>query len=224
MDIEGLGEKVVDQLVELKLLLTIADIYDLHTHHDELLALDRWGEKSVDNLLAAIELSKQKPFARVLYSIGIRFVGEGGAKILARAFGSVDALASATVEQLTAVPEIGGRIAGSVVEFFNDETEMAILNRLRAAGLRCELSETEQQSISKVLEGKTFVITGELEKMSRREAGEAIERHGGKVSGSVSKKTSYVVVGTSPGSKFDKARELGVTILNEEEFLVMVAG
>lgn len=224
MDIEGLGEKVVDQLVELKLLRTIADIYDLHTHRDELLALDRWGEKSVDNLLAAIELSKQKPFARVLYSIGIRFVGEGGAKILARAFGSVDALASATVEQLTAVPEIGGRIAGSVVEFFNDETEMAILNRLRAAGLRCELSDTEQQSISKVLEGKTFVITGELEQMSRREAGEAIERHGGKVSGSVSKKTSYVVVGTSPGSKFDKARELGVTILNEEEFLVMVAG
>ncbi|MBK9249631.1 MAG: NAD-dependent DNA ligase LigA [Ignavibacteria bacterium] len=224
MDIEGLGEKVVDQLVELKLLFTIADIYELHTHRDELLALDRWGEKSVDNLLAAIELSKQKPFARVLFSIGIRFVGEGGAKILARAFGSVDGLASATVEQLTAVPEIGGRIAGSVVEFFNDETEMAILNRLRAAGLRCELSDNEQQSISKVLEGKTFVITGELEQMSRREAGEAIERHGGKVSGSVSKKTSYVVVGTSPGSKFDKARELGVTILNEEEFLIMVAG
>ncbi len=224
MDIEGLGEKVVEQLVSLGLIRTVADIYELHLHRDTLLALDRWGERSVDNLLAAIERSKQQPFARVLFSIGIRFVGEGGAKILSKSFLTIDALAEATVEQLTAVPEIGGRIAASVVDFFQDESEMSIVRRLRDAGLQCELNESERASISKILEGKTFVITGELETMSRRAAGEAIEQRGGKVSGSVSKKTSYVVVGANPGSKFDKAQELGVTILNEDEFVVLLEG
>lgn len=224
MDIEGLGEKVVEQLVELGLLRTIADIYDLHHHRDALLQLDRWGVKSVDNLLSAIELSKQKPFSRVLFSIGIRFVGEGGAKILAKAFLTVDALIEATIEDLTNVPEIGGRIAASVVDFFHDESEMGIVQRLRDAGLQFELSETERAGISKALEGKTFVITGELETMSRKSAGDAIEQRGGKVSGSVSKKTSYVVVGANPGSKFDKAQELGVTILSESEFLSVLEG
>ncbi len=224
MDIEGLGEKVVEQLVELGLLRTITDIYDLHQHREALLQLDRWGVKSVDNLLSAIELSKQKPFSRVLFSIGIRFVGEGGAKILAKAFLRVDALVEATIEDLTNVPEIGGRIAASVVDFFHDESEMAIVQRLRDAGLQFELSESERAGISKALEGKTFVITGELETMSRKSAGDAIEQRGGKVSGSVSKKTSYVVVGANPGSKFDKAQELGVTILNESEFMAVLEG
>lgn len=219
MDIEGLGEKVVEQLVELKLLGTIADIYDLKSHRETLLALERWGERSVDNLLAAIEKSKQQPFSRVLYSIGIRFVGEGGAKILAKSFLTIDLLKEATIEELIAVPEIGGRIAASVVDFFHDESELNIVKRLQLAGLQFELSENERASISKVFEGNTFVITGELETMSRKEAGEQIEQRGGKVSGSVSKKTSYVVVGANPGSKFDKAQQLGVTILNETEFI-----
>ncbi|MBI3259387.1 MAG: NAD-dependent DNA ligase LigA [Ignavibacteriae bacterium] len=224
MDIEGLGEKVVEQLVDIRLLTTVADIYDLHHHRDQLLQLDRWGVRSVDNLLSAIEQSKQKPFSRVLFSIGIRFVGEGGAKILAKAFMNVDAISEATIEDLTAVPEIGGRIAASIIDFFHDESEMTIVSRLREAGLQFELNESERAGISKALEGKTFVITGELETMSRKSAGDAIEQRGGKVSGSVSKKTSYVVVGANPGSKFDKAQELGVTILNESEFMAILEG
>jgi len=222
MDIEGLGEKVVEQLVELQLLRTIADIYDLKFYRETLLSLERWGERSVDNLLGAIEKSTHQPFARVLYSIGIRFVGEGGAKVLAKAFLSVELLSKATIEELVAVPEIGKRIAASVVDFFSDESEMRIIKRLQAAGLQFELSENERASISKVLEGITFVITGELVTMSRKDAGEAIEQRGGKVSGSVSKKTNYVIVGANPGSKFDKARQLGIPILNETEFVSMV--
>ncbi|MES2765295.1 MAG: NAD-dependent DNA ligase LigA [Bacteroidota bacterium] len=217
MNIEGLGEKVIDQLVDLKLLKNIADVYDLQNHRGELLKLERWGEKSVDNLLEAIEGSKQKAFSKVLYAIGIRFVGEGVAKILATAFKSMENLMAASLEDLTNVYGIGKTTAESVVDFFKTETDLEILRRLKEAGLQFEMEETESSG-SEVLKGQTFVLTGELTSMTRKEAQERLENLGGKVSGSVSAKTSFVVVGDNPGSKFDKAKALGVKILNEEEF------
>jgi DNA ligase (NAD+) len=220
MDIDGLGEKAVDQFVETGLLTNLADVYDLPAKSAQILALDRWAPKSLDRLVAGIERSKQQPYERVLFALGIRFVGEGVAKILARAFPSIDALKAATVEQLSAVNEIGERIAQSVVEFFADETERAMVERLRAAGLQFE--KAGGLPVSSAFAGQTFVLTGELTTMTRREAQDAIEARGGKASGSVSKKTTYVVAGANAGSKLDKATELGVRVLSEEEFREML--
>ncbi len=219
LNIEGLGEKVVEQLVTLGHLKNIADVFDLKNFRDELLNLDRWGEKSTDNLLEAIENSKKQPFHKVLFAIGIRFVGEGTAKLLSGNFISIDNLSQAKFEDLKGIYEIGPRIAQSVVDFFSDEKELEIIRRMKMAGVNFEQSENEMKSGKSVLAGKSFVLTGELETMTRDAAKYAIEELGGKVTGSVSSKTSYVVVGANPGSKFDKAKKLNVTILNEQEFL-----
>lgn len=221
MDIDGLGEKAVDQFVAARLLTTIADIYDLPAREREILALERWAPKSFERLKQGIERSKQQPYERVVFALGIRFVGEGVAKILTKAFPSVQALRTATVEELSAVHEIGERIAASVVEFFSDASESALVDRLIDAGLQFERSR--EYRFTDDLAGKTFVLTGELTQMTRREAQEAIEARGGKVSGSVSKRTTYVVAGESAGSKLEKARELGVKVLGEEEFLRMLS-
>jgi len=223
MNIEGLGEKVVDRFVELSLLKNIADIYDLYTYRDTVFpTLERWGEKSTVNLLQAIEESKKQPYARVLYSLGIRFVGEGVAKVLAKYFRNIDALKAAQKDDLMKVPEIGERIAQSVVEHLSDSSEWEIIERLRKAGLSFETNEEDLAVLNTTLEGKTFVLTGELSIMTRNQAGEEIAQRGGKVSGSVSKKTSYVVAGENAGSKLTKAQELGVTVLNEQEFMDML--
>jgi len=219
MNIEGLGEKVVEQFVELGYLKNVADIYSLHQHREEIKELDRWGEKSTDNLLEAIEKSKDTSFHRVLFSLGIRFIGEGSAKILAKQFKVLDKLKSATIEELNSVYEIGDKMAESVFQFFRNDKELEIVERLRDAGVNFQLKEEELVAKDMTLSGKTFVLTGELSSMSRGEAKSKIESLGGKVTGTVSKNTSYVVVGDSPGSKYDKALKLGVQILNEEQFL-----
>ena len=216
MDIDGLGERAIDQFITAGLLTSIADIYTLAERRDEILKLDRWAPKSVDRLLAGIEASKNQPYARVLFALGIRFVGEGVAKILARAFPSIDMLLVATHEQLTSVHEIGSAIAASVIEFAADPAARALVADLRAAGLQVE--GQAPTLLSNAFEGKTFVVTGELTSMSRNEAHAAIEARGGKAAGSVSKKTTYVVAGANAGSKLAKATELGVPVLDEDAF------
>ena len=220
MDIEGLGEAIVDKLVTLGFLKNYADIYELHRHKAKLVRIEGFGEKSVQNLLNSIENSKKQPFHRVLYAIGIRYVGSEIAKLLADAFGSIDNLMNASIEQISSVYGIGPRIAESVYKFFHDERNLELIRRLKEAGLNFEVKPEEKAK--KKLAGKTFVFTGTLKNFTREEAKEKVEELGGKVSNSVSRKTDYVVVGENPGSKYDKARQLGVRIITEEEFLELI--
>ncbi len=221
MNIDGFGEKIVEQLLEENLISGIADIYELRQKKSRLLALERWGDKSVNNLLENIEKSKERSFANVLFALGIRFIGEGGAKILAKHFKSLGKLTEADRDTLISVNEIGNKMADSILEFFSNEAEMEIVSKLQNAGLQFELEEEENTAEQK-FNGETFVFTGELESMSRKEAAEKAILLGGKETKSVSKKTSYVVVGANPGSKFKKAQDLGVTILSEQEFLDLI--
>lgn len=220
MDIDGLGDKSIDQLIEAGMLVTIADIYALTQRSDDILALDRWAPKSYDRLVAGIERSKQQPYARVLFALGIRFVGEGVAKLLARAFPSIDLLQGASKEELMNINDIGERIAASVIDFFSETPNKTLIEQLRAAGL--QLEGEVSAPVSQKFAGMTFVLTGELTTMTRREAEERIEALGGKASGSVSKKTTYLVAGESAGSKLTKAQELGVKILTELELQQMM--
>ncbi len=219
MDIEGLGEAVVDKFVDLGFLYSPADIYKLKNHREKLIQLEGFGEKSIDNLLKAIEKSKSQPFERVLFAIGIKHVGASVAKVLASHFHSIDELMKATPEQLQKIPEIGETISQSIVEFFNDERNLKLIDELKSYGLKFE---SEKKKIGGKLSGKTFVITGTLNSMTRNEAKELIEKLGGKTSDNVSSKTSYVVVGQDPGSKYDKAKKLKIPILTEEEFLNLI--
>jgi DNA ligase (NAD+) len=212
MDIDGLGEALVNQLSERGLVKNVADLYKLTK--EDLLKLERMGEKSAENVLAEIADSKQLPLERVLYGLGIRFVGERTAKFLAEHFGSLDAIMTATAEQLEEVNEVGPRIAESIVEFFADEHNRKLVNDLRKAGLTFKGEKKEKGT---KLAGKTFVLTGTLERHTRDEAKKMIEDAGGRVSGSVSKKTDYVVAGSDAGSKLDKARGLGVNVIGEKE-------
>lgn len=214
MDIEGLGEAVVDQLVDAGLITSYADLYSL-TKKD-LLPLERMAEKSAQNLINAIEESKQQPFQRVLFAIGIRFVGKTVAKDLAGAFPDLETLIQAGEEQLTAVPSIGPKIAGSVQAFFSNPKNRQIIETLKKAGVTFESEKKEQKS--SLFEGKTFVLTGSLPTLTRKEATEWIEKHGGKTTSSVSSNTDYLLAGESAGSKLDKAEKLGIPIINEHRF------
>jgi len=220
MDIDGLGDKAIDQFIEAGLLSSLADVYALPSKSERILALDRWAPKSLERLTNGLDVSKTRPYHRVLFALGIRFVGEGVARILARAFPSIDLLADATREELMAVNEIGDRIADSVLDFFADGNNRTLVATLREQGLLLEGEVVAPQA--QVFAGKTFVLTGELVTMTRREAEEMILTMGGKASGSVSKKTSYVVAGENAGSKLTKAQELGVPVLTEEEFRKML--
>lgn len=220
MDIEGMGEKVVDQLVSLGFLKNIASIYELHLHRQKLIQLERWGEKKVDNLLSSIEKSKKQPLHRLIFALGIRLIGEGAAKILAKHFKTLDALMNAKKEDLTSIYEIGDKMAQSIVNFFNDPKEQEIIEKLRSNGLN--FKEEDEAVSFKPFEGLTFVLTGELKSFTRSEVKTKIEQLGGKVSSSVSKKTNYVIVGANPGSKFDEAKKLGISILYEEDFLKLL--
>ncbi len=212
MNIDGLGEALVNQLTERGLVKNVADLYKLRK--DDLLELERMGEKSAENVLAEIEASKQLPLERVIYGLGIRFVGERTAQFLAEHFGSLDAIMKASAEELEEVNEVGPRIAESIVEFFGDEHNRKLVSDLRKAGLTFTGQKKEKGT---KLAGKTFVLTGTLARHTRDEAKSMIEDAGGRVSGSVSKKTDYVVAGSDAGSKLDKARELGVSVIGEEE-------
>lgn len=219
MDIEGLGEAVVDKFVDLGFLYSPADIYRLKNHKEKLIQLEGFGEKSIDNLLKAIEKSKEQPFERVLFALGIRHVGASVAKVLAEHFRSIDEFMKATPETLQQIPEIGETISKSIVEFFKDKRNLKLIDELKSFGLKFE---SEKKKISGKLSGKTFVITGTLNSMTRNQAKELIEKLGGKTSDSVSSKTSYVIVGIDPGSKYEKAKKLKVPILTEEEFLKLI--
>lgn len=221
MDIEGMGEKVIDQLVTLGYIKNIASIYDLHTFRNELIQLERWGEKKVDNLFVAIEKSKKQPLHRLIFALGIRFIGEGAAKILASHFKSLDALMKATKDELVSIYEIGEKMAQSIVDFFADPNELDIINQLRKHNLQMQ-EEVQTVTTPKPLTGLTFVLTGELNSLTRNQAKARIESLGGKVSSSVSRKTNFLVVGKEPGSKYKEAQKLGIPILNEEEFLKLL--
>jgi len=212
MNIDGMGDALVNQLTERGLVKNVADIYKLTK--DDLLSLERMGDKSAQNILDEIENSKRLPLERVIYGLGIRMVGERTAQFLAEHFGSMGALESAGIEELQDVNEVGPRIAESIVEFFSITANRKLLERLREA--RLTLTGQKKKRGTK-LAGKTFVLTGTLEHFTRDEAKKMIEDAGGKVTGSVSKKTDYVVAGADAGSKLDKAKELGVTVINEKE-------
>ena len=217
MDIEGLGEAVVDQLVTGGFIKSASDLYSLHRHRARLVGLERWGEKSVSNLLEAIESSKEKPLSRLLFALGIRHVGASVAQILARRFGTLDAVAAASMEAIDEIQGVGPRIAESVHLFFQDPHNRRLIQQLKDAGLR--VKESAKAGVEgSAFSGKTVVLTGTLASMTRSEAKERIDALGGKVSSSVSAVTDFLVAGEEPGSKYTKARELGVTILNEEEF------
>lgn len=218
MDIEGLGEAVVDQLVSENMIKTYADLYDLTK--EQLIPLERMGEKSASNLISAIENSKKQSLDRVIYALGIRFVGKTVARDLANAFGSMDDLIASTEEELISVDSIGPKIAESVAAFFSKEHNIHILETLRNHGLTFKMDEPEEAS--SLLEGKKFVLTGSLPTFTRKEASELIRKHGGDTASSVSSKTDYLLAGESAGSKFDKAKQLGIPILNEDSFLKMI--
>lgn len=215
MDIEGLGKSLVDQFVDLDFFTNYTDIYSLKNKRDELINIERLGAKSIDNLLFAIEESKNIPFHKVLFALGIRFVGAGAAKKLVNEFGNIDNLINASQERIEEVNEIGPSIAESVKQFFINSENLAIVKSLRDHGLRFEIEKIEE--ISDTLNGQTFVLTGTLEKFTREEAKAEIEKRGGKVTSSISAKTSYLLAGKKSGSKMEKAKKLGVKILNEDE-------
>jgi DNA ligase (NAD+) len=243
MRIEGLGESLVMQLTSPRtklnpkgepevdrkgtpvtappLVKDIADLYQLAERRDELLALERFGAKSADNLLAQIEGSKEAGFARLLYGLGIRHIGERTAQILAKRFGGVEALKNASVEELASIFEIGAAVASSVHQWFHEPRNLQLLERLAQAGVQMESAANSGEQVSRTFEGKTFVITGSFSSMKRDEIKEFIELRGGRASSSVSKKTDYVVAGEDPGSKLTKAQELKVKIIDLDALLAM---
>ncbi|MCQ2068561.1 MAG: NAD-dependent DNA ligase LigA [Bacteroidaceae bacterium] len=221
MNIDGLGTETIDLFYQAGLIKDIADLYTLKAM--DICRLEGLGEKSAVSIVHGIEDSKKVPFERVLFAIGIRFVGETVAKILARAFKSMETLENASMEQLTAVNEIGTKIAQSIVSFFADERSRALVNRLKEFGLQMELAQEEQEEGSDLLKDKTIVISGVFNYHSRDEYKALIERHGGKNSGSISAKTSFVLAGDNMGpAKREKAQELGVRLVSETEFLEMI--
>lgn len=218
MDIEGLGPKVVEQLLAAGLIRDAADLYYLK--YEDLIDLERFGDQSARNLLTAIENSKQRPLNRLLFALGIRHVGSRAGKILAEHFPSIDALQNASQEELQQIPEIGPRIAESIQSFFHEPVNRRVLEKLAEAGIKME----REKAVSKPqpLAGLQFVLTGTLDSFSRKEAQKLIEEKGGRVSGSVSKNTDYLIAGANPGSKYNKALALNVPILSEKDFLEMI--
>ena len=217
MDIEGLGISVCESLINSGLVSTAADLYSLDK--DAVAALERMGDKSAANLLAAIENSKQAGLARLLCALGIRQVGTKAAKVLASHFASLDAVMAAGTEELTAIPDIGGITAGFITEFFSLPQSRHLIGRLREAGV--DFTSHEEKKDDRFA-GQTFVLTGALSRFTRDEASAIIESFGGKASGSVSKKTTYVLAGENAGSKLTKAESLGIRILTEAEFEEMI--
>ncbi len=219
MDIEGMGVRYVEQLLRLGLVKDVADLYSLT--RDDFMRFERMGDKLAENLLNAIEQSKRRELSRFIFALGIRHVGEHTAKLLAEAFGSIRDLEKAGEEELLTIREIGPEVARSVTTFFGNQRNLEVISRLLAAGV-CPLAE--EKRLGGRFTGKTFVFTGALRRFTRDEAARLIEREGGHAAGSVSRKTDYVVAGTEAGSKLDKARALGVTIIDEDEFAGMLEG
>jgi len=220
MNIDGLGEKIVDQLIDKRLVKDFADLYELKL--EDVAALDRMGEKSAQNLLDEIKASKSNSLARLIYALGMRFVGERTGQLLADHFASLPKLAKAKEQELVEVSEVGPKVAQSIADFFSEPANQKLVKRLEDEGLK--MTGNRQAPEDTRFAGMSFVFTGALARRSRDEAGAEVMRHGGKVSSSVSKVTSFVVVGADPGSKHDKARSLGVAILSEDDFDELLAG
>ena len=223
MNIDGMGPETVEQFYNVGLIKNIADLYDLHAA--DLQLLERMGERSANNIIEGIRKSTEVPYPRVLFALGIRYVGETVAKKLANAFPTIGQLKEATLDDLIHVDEIGERIAQSVIRWFADEDNLQLIERLKVAGLQFELSEEVLSERTDRLAGKSIVISGVFTHHSRDEYKALIEKHGGKNVGSISGKTSFILAGENMGpSKLEKATKLGVAIVNEEEFLEMIEG
>ncbi len=223
MDIEGLGDETIEAFYKRGLITKISDLYVLHEKAAKLKVIERFGEKSIDNMLNGIEQSKQMPFEKVLFGLGIRFVGETVAKRLAAGMKTIDTLASASIEQLTAIDEIGVRIAESVIAYFAENSNKTQIEELKTAGLCFELKESENVSLSDKLSGKTFVISGVFEKYSREELKDLISENGGKVVSSISAKLNFLVAGSNMGpAKLEKATKLNIKLISEDELAKML--
>ena len=219
MDIEGLGEKQIEQLYTLGYLNDISDIYLLENYKNEILMLDRYGEKKVSNLFDAINKSKTQELDRFIFGLGIRFVGAKASKTLAKTFKTLEGICNATYDDLIQIQDIGEVMANSIVEFFNTQKNRDLIIKLLELGV--DPKDYAQETFD-LFAGKTIVLTGTLEKMSRDEGNALIEKLGGKAASSVSKKTSFVVAGPNAGSKLTKAKELGIPVYNETDFLEMI--
>jgi DNA ligase (NAD+) len=222
MNIDGLGPSVVSLLIDTGLIHDAADLYYLKK--EDIASLPRMGDKSAENLLDAIEKSKSRGAVRLLVALGIRHVGEAAAESVIAAFGSVDALFDATAETLSSIEDIGSITAETIVAYFKQPETASLIDRLKAAGVVTSQNVGEKTATSDKFAGMTFVLTGTLPTMTREEATEIIKQNGGRASGSVSKKTTYVLAGSDAGSKLTKAQQLGVNIIDEAEFLRMVDG
>jgi DNA ligase (NAD+) len=221
MDIEGLGESIIDQLVQNDLIKNCADLYDIHKQRSRLILLDGWGEKSVQNFLNAVNKSKKRHFGRVLYALGIRHIGASIAQVLVDNFPTIEQLTAVSEDDLQSVQGIGPRIAESVIRFFEDEHNQRIVRRLKKAGVQMRSTKNDTRR-SQQFAGKNFVLTGTLSSMTREEAKQKIESVGGKVVSNVSKNTDFVIVGAEAGSKREKAQTLGILLLDEQKFLTML--
>jgi DNA ligase (NAD+) len=221
MNIDGLGGETVDLLRKEGLIENYADLYNLTA--EQVIPLERMAEKSAKNMIEGINKSKEIPFEKVLFALGIRFVGETVAKKLAKHFKSIDNLMTADMETLISVDEIGDRIAESIQEFSNDLSNILLINRLKSYGVQMQISEEDLIGLTDKLQGKVFVVSGVFYKMTRNELKKSIEDNGGRVSSSISKKTDYIVAGDKMGpSKKTKADDLGVTIISEDDFIEMI--
>jgi DNA ligase (NAD+) len=222
MDIAGLGEKLVDRFVELGMVHDVADLYRLDWQRVG--ELERLGEKSTENLRAAVERSKNRPLARLIFALGIRHIGERSAGLLAHRFGSLDTLATATLDDINAVPGIGAVLAQSAHDFFHEERNLEVIAKLKAAGVRtADEHAAARHNGTAPLGGKTVVVTGRLSTMTRPQIEERLRAAGATVTSSVSKRTAFVVAGEEAGSKADRARELKVPVLSEEDLLALLA-
>lgn len=222
MNIEGLGDRVLEDLYNYHYVSDIPDIYELESHRKELLELEGYGNKKVDNLFASINNSKNNSLEKLLFGLGIKQVGSKMAKTLARIYKTLDNLSNATYEELVEIPDVGEIIAKSIIDYFNDEDNKNMIDRLKKYGINMEYTSGEEVVADENFNGKTFVLTGTLNQITRDKASEIIENKGGKVTSSVTKKTSVVVVGDNPGSKYDKAVSLNIEIWNEEKFMDLI--
>ena len=218
MNVDGLGERIIEDFYNMGYIRNFTDIYKLSSKKEELMELEGFGEKSVNNLLEAIENSKTNSLEKLLFALGIRQVGNKTAKLLSQKFRNLDNLINTDFDTLNNIKDIGGIIAQNIIDYFNNEENLKIINELKEIGVNTEyLGKVDIENTNEEIFGKTFVLTGTLEKYTREELKEILENQGGKVTGSVSKKTDVVIVGKDPGSKYDKAKELNITIWDEEE-------